>query len=91
MQIAEVELLGESLTSYNPMPADEFLLTEFSGGFLGTSLRWTPGDYADTHDVYFGDDFDAVNNGTSAMALRRTIHYRAVLCRAQPTTGGSTM
>jgi hypothetical protein len=64
MQIAEVELLGESLTSYNPMPADEFLLTEFSGGFLGTSLRWTPGDYADTHDVYFGDDFDAVNNGT---------------------------
>ncbi|HUV67361.1 MAG TPA: fibronectin type III domain-containing protein, partial [Sedimentisphaerales bacterium] len=28
-----------------------------------TELRWSPGDFAATHDVYLGEDFDDVNNG----------------------------
>ncbi len=28
---------------------------------VGTSLRWTPGVFARTHDVYFGTSFDDVN------------------------------
>jgi Concanavalin A-like lectin/glucanases superfamily len=28
------------------------------------SLSWTPGDFAVSHDVYFSDNFDDVNNGT---------------------------
>ena len=28
------------------------------------SLSWRPGDFAVSHDVYFGENFDDVNNGT---------------------------
>ncbi len=28
------------------------------------SLSWIPGDFAVSHDVYFGENFDDVNNGT---------------------------
>jgi hypothetical protein len=28
------------------------------------NLSWSPGDFAVTHDVYLGDNFDDVNNGT---------------------------
>jgi len=28
------------------------------------SLSWSPGDNADSHDVYYGTDFDDVNDGT---------------------------
>ncbi|MHC4749937.1 MAG: hypothetical protein ACYTFW_08690, partial [Planctomycetota bacterium] len=52
---------GKILVATGPSPEDEALLTEFMMGILGTSLTWKPGDFADTHDVYFGDDFDAVN------------------------------
>ncbi|MHC4561131.1 MAG: LamG domain-containing protein, partial [Planctomycetota bacterium] len=48
----------------SPNPADDSLLTEFMMGILGTTLTWKPGDFAATHDVYFGDDFDDVNDGT---------------------------
>ncbi|MHC4749565.1 MAG: LamG-like jellyroll fold domain-containing protein [Planctomycetota bacterium] len=47
-----------------PSPEDGALLTEFMTEKLATTLTWTPGDFADTHDVYFGDDFNAVNEGT---------------------------
>jgi len=29
------------------------------------SLNWTPGDFAVSHDVYLGDNFDDVNDGTT--------------------------
>ncbi len=29
------------------------------------SLNWRPGDFAVSHDVYFGDNFDNVNEGTA--------------------------
>jgi hypothetical protein len=44
-------------TAYNPEPAD-------GAKFLGTSveLGWTPGLSSKLHTVYFGDNFDEVNN-----------------------------
>jgi len=35
------------------------------------SLSWRPGDFAVSHDVYFGENFDDVNNGT-----RDSVVYR---------------
>jgi hypothetical protein len=48
----------------SPDPVDGVLLTNFPGGILGTSLLWKPGDFAVSHDVYFGENFDDVNDGT---------------------------
>nr|MBC8471971.1 LamG domain-containing protein [Planctomycetota bacterium] len=33
------------------------------------SISWRAGDYAVSHDVYFGDNFDDVNNGTEGTFL----------------------
>ncbi|MCP4607158.1 MAG: LamG domain-containing protein [Planctomycetes bacterium] len=33
------------------------------------SISWRAGDYAVSHDVYFGDNFDNVNNGTEGTFL----------------------
>jgi len=30
------------------------------------TLKWNPGDYADSHDVYFGNNWDDVNEATTA-------------------------
>jgi len=32
-------------------------------------LNWTPGEFADQHDVYFGTSFDDVNNATTTVDL----------------------
>ena len=32
-------------------------------------LGWTPGPYAETHDVYFGTGFDDVNDASRANPL----------------------
>jgi hypothetical protein len=46
-----------SKTAYSPVPSDgaEFVLTD-------ATLTWTPGLGAKVHYVYFGEDFDTVNN-----------------------------
>ncbi len=59
MQIAEIELLVTSLIAYNPIPDDGAVLED-----TWVNLGWTPGDSAVSHDVYFGDNLDDVNNGT---------------------------
>jgi len=46
-------------TAYNPNPADGDGLTDTT-----VTLRWTPGFGAKLHTVYFGDDYDQVNNAT---------------------------
>ena len=48
----------ELVQAYNPIPEDGAF---HEGTWL--SLRWSPGDTAVSHDVYFGDNFDNVNNG----------------------------
>jgi hypothetical protein len=42
-----------------PNPADGSSLLQ-----TWASLSWRPGDFAVSHDVYFGDNFDDVNDGT---------------------------
>ena len=49
MQIAEVELLGNKLNAGAPNPANGA-----EGVVIGTTLSWSAGDTAATHDVYFG-------------------------------------
>jgi len=49
----------ESLTAYSPTPADGSVLAE-----ILVTLNWYSGDKAISHDVYVGDDYDEVYNGT---------------------------
>jgi hypothetical protein len=52
-------MIGEFPTAYKPNPDD--------GAFhpdTWASLSWEPGTSAVSHDVYFGDNFDDVNEGT---------------------------
>jgi len=44
--------------AYGPSPADGDLLTD-----IWANLSWRAGDFAVSHDIYFGDNFDAVNEG----------------------------
>ncbi len=60
MQIAEVEFLGMSFISLNPNPANGAI-----HGDTWAGLSWTAGDVAASHDVYFGDNYDNVNDGTA--------------------------
>ncbi len=46
--------------AYNPIPDDGVIYED-----TWLSLGWLPGDAAVSHDVYFGDNFDDVNDGTA--------------------------
>ena len=50
--------------SSGPVPKDGAVHTE-----TWASLSWRAGDFAVSHDVYFGDDFDDVNDGTGSAFL----------------------
>lgn len=50
----------QSKVAFAPLPEDE--QTDVA---RDTVLGWTPGDYAQKHDVYFGTAFADVNNATS--------------------------
>jgi len=50
---------GPKFSAYDPYPADGAILPD-----TWVSLGWTVGDTAATHDVYFSDNFDEVNDGT---------------------------
>ncbi|MEJ2704602.1 MAG: hypothetical protein P8Z79_19380, partial [Sedimentisphaerales bacterium] len=52
-------------TAYNPDPADG---AEFVGPDKVT-LSWTPGFRAKLHTVYFGDNFEQVNNATGGAPM----------------------
>jgi len=56
-------------TAYDPVPADGAGLTETS-----VILTWTAGFGAKLHTVYFGDDYDTVNNATVGVP-RGTAEY----------------
>jgi hypothetical protein len=47
-------------TASNPSPSDG--ATNVAPSVV---LSWTPGDYAASHDVYFGTDYDDVNDATT--------------------------
>ena len=50
-------------TAYNPNPADGAGIVDSNS----VTLSWTPGFEAILHTVYFGDDFDEVNNATAGV------------------------
>ncbi|MBN2316350.1 MAG: hypothetical protein JXM79_20655 [Sedimentisphaerales bacterium] len=55
-------------TAYQPDPADGDEVANTS-----VTLRWTPGFGAKLHTVFFGDDYDTVNNAT--MGIPRGVAY----------------
>jgi len=61
-------------TAYNPNPADG---AEYVA--LDTTFTWTPGFGAKLHTVYFGDDFDSVNNATGGAPKGTASHKPASL------------
>jgi len=52
-------MIGEFPTAYKPNPADGAMHPD-----TWVSLSWESGTAAASHDVYFGDNFDDVNDGT---------------------------
>jgi len=59
---AEIQVImqGEGFPfAFSPSPADGALHKD-----TWVSLNWRPGDSAVSHDVYLGDNFDDVNDGT---------------------------
>jgi hypothetical protein len=46
--------------AYNPMPEDESVDVS-----LDASLAWTPGEFANTHNLYLGANWDDVNDGAA--------------------------
>ncbi|MHC4558288.1 MAG: LamG-like jellyroll fold domain-containing protein [Planctomycetota bacterium] len=52
-----------------PDPADGSLLADFPGSVLGKYFRWTAGDTAASHDVYFGTNYADVEAGTGGTLL----------------------
>lgn len=48
-------------TAWNPSPADSGAVRD-----LQTDLNWSAGADADSHDIYIGTDYNAVNNATIA-------------------------
>ena len=60
-----VSLMNGKLLSFpkarGPSPNDGALHAD-----TWANLGWSPGDFAVSHDVYIGDDFDAVNDGVES-------------------------
>ena len=54
----EGDIGGFLETARNPEPADGTLLAD-----TWVTLGWRPGDFAISHDVYLGENFDDVNDG----------------------------
>ena len=57
-----------SRTAYNPVPGDGAKFIETDSAALG----WTAGFNAKLHTVYFGDNFDEVNNASGGVAQTKT-------------------
>jgi hypothetical protein len=58
---AEIKNFVTRPKAWNPNPTDGVLYED-----TWASLSWSPGDFALSHDVYFGDNFDDVNDGAES-------------------------
>jgi hypothetical protein len=77
-------MVGEFPTAYKPNPADGAMHPE-----TWASLSWTPGSAAASHDVYFGENFDDVNDGTAnAFRGNQTLDFFIVGFAGNPYPDG---
>ncbi len=60
---------GKIMAAYNPSPPDGSLHTE-----TWINLGWLPGDFAASHDVYMGENFEDVNEATRDSDVFRGNH-----------------
>ncbi|MHC4756735.1 MAG: LamG domain-containing protein [Planctomycetota bacterium] len=58
---AEIKSLAARPQAWNPTPNDGILYED-----TWVSLSWSPGDFALSHDVYFSDNYDDVNDGAES-------------------------
>jgi hypothetical protein len=65
-------------TAYEPEPADGAESVD-----IDVTLSWTPGYGSKLHTVYFGDNFDDVNNATGGQALGGTSYSPGTLDMAK--------
>jgi hypothetical protein len=56
----EIRVIAGLLESYKPDPADGVMFTQ-----TWASLSWAPGPHAISHDIYFSDNFNDVNEGAA--------------------------
>ncbi len=56
---------GPIAVPFNPSPGNKAIDVPRDG----VMLSWTPGELADTHDVYFGTNFDDVNDAADTSAV----------------------
>ncbi|HUU15632.1 MAG TPA: hypothetical protein VMW72_00665 [Sedimentisphaerales bacterium] len=71
MQISEVELLGMGLNSASPVPDNGAMIRD-----TWVSLSWLSGDFAASHDVYLGENYDDVDAGTGdTFQSNQTVTY----------------
>jgi len=57
---------GPREEAYGPSPADGVLVAD-----TWINLSWAPGDFAASHNIYLGDNFDDVNDATQDSELFR--------------------
>jgi hypothetical protein len=70
---AEPEIQDRS-RAVDPIPADGDIHED-----IWVNLRWMPGDYAISHDVYMGENFDDVNNGVEGTFLGNQLSTNLVV------------
>ncbi|MBN2314649.1 MAG: hypothetical protein JXM79_12025, partial [Sedimentisphaerales bacterium] len=63
-------------TAYDPYPADNAKFVD-----PDVTLSWTTGHGAKIHTVYFGDDFDTVNNATGGTTTGATTYKPSSIAR----------
>ena len=84
MQIAEVELLRMSSKAHNPRPADGDV-----HAYSWANLVWSSGNEAVSYDVYFGEDFEDVDEGAGGTFMgNQTLTYFVVGLPGFPCPGG---
>jgi hypothetical protein len=84
LTIEEIQKLMAGPKAYNPVPADNSIYTD-----IWATLGWLSGNTAASHDVYFSNSFDDVNDSsTDAFRGNQTILYYLVGAPGSPYPDG---
>ncbi len=84
LTLAEIKTLMAGPRAYDPIPPDGTIYQD-----MWVGLGWSPGNTAASHDVYFGDNFEDVNDGTgNTFQGNRTIMYFVAGVTGSPCPDG---